>query len=134
MASGHNQYLLNEQQNPRHKLDDKCLCYHTCSVLILPVQSLLTCFRSITRFSLLKFVITLPQTVRLFYVSLRSQAPQQQYTIHCMHYGITLRAYLSELRSQKTVTNVTSYLITYYRYIHITERYTETLHVKKWLT
>ena len=33
------------------------------------------------------------------YVSLRSQVPQQQYTVHCMcmHYGITLWAYLSEL-------------------------------------
>ena len=42
-------------------------------------------------------LITLPQTlVRLFYVSLRSQALQQQYTVLCMHYGITLWAYLSE--------------------------------------
>ena len=33
-------------------------------------------------------VITLPQTVRLFYVSLRSQSPQQQYTVRvlvCVH-------------------------------------------------
>ena len=116
---------------------------HMCSVLFLPVQSPLTCFRSsLTRFA--DFVslsssslISLPQTVglRLFYVSLRSQAPQQQYTVlsfssmrrhsqsqtdlftcttvlhcghtflrridllhvlHCMHYGITLSAYLSE--------------------------------------
>ena len=29
----------------------------------------------------LSSLITLPQTVRLFYVSLRSQAPQQQYTV-----------------------------------------------------
>ena len=41
-------------------------------------------------------LITLPQTLRLFYLSLRSHAPQQQYIVHCMHYGITLWAYLSE--------------------------------------
>jgi len=41
-------------------------------------------------------LITLPRTVRGFYVSLRSQASQQQYTVHCMHYGITLWVYLSE--------------------------------------
>ena len=28
---------------------------------------------------------------------MRSQAPKQQYIVHCMHYGITLWAYLSEL-------------------------------------
>ena len=90
-----------------------------CSVLFLPVQSPLMCFRSsLTRFA--DFVslsssslISLPQTVglRLFYVSLRSQAPQQQYTVLSfssmrrhgqsqtdlhVHYGITLWAYLSQ--------------------------------------
>jgi len=38
-----------EVQNPRHKLDDECLCFmfiRMCLVLFLPVQSLLTCFRS----------------------------------------------------------------------------------------
>ena len=62
---------------------------YACPVLFLPVQSLLTCFRSsLTRFA--DFVslsssslISLPQTVGLrpFYVSLCSQAPQQQYTV-----------------------------------------------------
>ena len=64
--------------------------------LVLPVQSLLMCFRSfVTR--VVDFVpnnLTLPQTLRLFYVSLRSQAPQQQYIVH---YGITLWAHLSQL-------------------------------------
>ena len=52
--------------------------------------------------------VTLPKTLRLFYVSLHSQAPQQQYTVHCMHNGITLWAYLSEplVKDVKTVTNV----------------------------
>ena len=60
------------------------------------------------------------------------------YTIHCMHYGITLRAYLSEpfvkeshkrLNSMENVCS--SHLITHYVYVRVTERYTETLHVKK---
>ena len=50
-------------------------------------------------------LITLPQTLRLFYLSLHSHAPQQQYTVHCMHYDITLWAYLSEPLA-KTVTNI----------------------------
>ena len=86
-------------------------------------------------------VITLPQTLRLFYVSLRSQAPQQQHIIHCMHYSITLWVYLSEpfvkdshkhLSSTKSHnTACSSHLITHYRYARVTEKYTETLHVKK---
>ena len=55
-----------------------CLLTHVygmCLFLFLPVQSLLTCFRSfLTCFA--DFVSnTLPQTLRLFYVSLRSQVP-----------------------------------------------------------
>ena len=122
-------------------------------------------------------LITLPQTVRRFYVSLRSQAPQQQYTVlsflrckgmatftnwplhvhhgitlwaylsqthrpialHCMHYGITLWAYLSEplikdshkRSTENTIPRAPSHVITHYRYVRVTERYTETLHVKK---
>ena len=69
--------------------------YHMCLILFLPVQSLLMCFRSfLTHFA---DFLTLPQTLRLFYVSLHFQAPQQQYIVHCMDYGITLCAYLSEL-------------------------------------
>ena len=89
-------------------------------------------------------------------VSLRSQAPQQQYTmlsfssmrrnghshkLH-VHYGIALWAYLSEPlikdshkhlssteKPQYHVLQVTRSHV--YRYIHVTERYTETLHMKK---
>ena len=46
--------------------------------------------------------------VRLFDVSLRSQAPQQQYTVHCTHYGITLWAYLSELLVKDSHKRVSS--------------------------
>ena len=88
-----------------------------CLVLFLPVQSLITCFKSsLTRFAdfvpFFRHYITLPQTVRLFYVSLHSQAPQQQYTafpfLWCegmatvtnwllhVHGGITLWVYLSQ--------------------------------------
>ena len=72
--------------------------YHNimCLVLFLPVQSLLTCFRSFLNHFADLSLITLPRTVRLFYVSLCCQAPQQQCIVHCMHYGITLWAYLSE--------------------------------------
>jgi len=35
-----------EVQNPRHKLMISVYAYHMCLVLFLPVQSLLTCFRS----------------------------------------------------------------------------------------
>ena len=59
-----------------------------------------------------------------------------------MHYGITLWAYLSEplvKDSHKRLTGLSSmekprapsYVITHYRYVCVTERYTETLHVKK---
>ena len=53
---------------------------------------IVTCFRS----SLIHFadfvskLITLPQTVRLFCISLHSQAPEQQYTVHSMHYSVTM--------------------------------------------
>ena len=83
-----------EVQNPQHKLDDVFMLCHMCSVLSLLVQSLLN-----------SSLNTLPQTVRLFYVSLRSQAPQQQYTVNCMHYGITLWAYLSELLVKELQTS-----------------------------
>ena len=87
-----------EVQNPRHKLDDKCLC------LSYVFGFVLVCAKSVHVFQKLSYslcglcllLITLPQTVRLFYISLRYQAPQQQYIVHCMHYGITLWAYLSE--------------------------------------
>ena len=81
-----------EVQNPRHRLDDKCSCLSNV------FGSVLACAKSAHMFcySLCGLCLTLPQTVRLFYASLRSQTPQQQYIIHCMHQGITLWAYLSE--------------------------------------
>ena len=115
--------------------------YHMCLVLFLPVQSLLTCYRSFALRTL--YLITLPQTLRLFYVSLYSQAPQKQYVVHCMHYGITLWGYLSELLEKdihkclsltekpQYNTACSSHLITHYCYVHVTEKYMETLHVKK---
>ena len=61
-----------------------------------------------------------------------------------MDYGITLWAYLSEslvkesqasnrskLGGKATIPRAPSYVITHYRYVRVTERYTETLHVKK---
>ena len=83
---------------------------HMCSLLFLPVQSLLVhVFQKFSyllcRLCLSLSSLTLPQTVRLFNISLHSQAPQQQYTVHSfsstqrhghsrkltfhVHYGIT---------------------------------------------
>ena len=86
-----------EVQKPRHKLDDKCLW------LSYVFGSVFVCAKSAHIFQKLKLalqtlsLITLAQTVRLFYLSLCSQAPQEQYTVICMHYGITLWAYSSEM-------------------------------------
>ena len=82
-----------EVQNPWCKLDDKCLCLSyvcscLCKVCSCVSEALLLALWTLS-------LITFPQTVRLFYISLHSQAPQQQYTIYCMHYSITLWAYLS---------------------------------------
>ena len=76
-----------EMQNPWRKLDDKCLClpYVFSSVLACAIKSAHV-FQELS-YSLrglclsLSSLITLPQTVRLFYISLHSQAPQQQYTV-----------------------------------------------------
>ena len=58
---------------------------HMYPVLFLPVYSLFKCFRSslicFADFVSVSSLITVPQTVTLFYISLRSQAPQRQYTV-----------------------------------------------------
>ena len=90
-----------EVQNPRCRVDDKCLC------LSYVFDSVLACAKSAHVFQKLSVLLALrtfsltnnssSDSKAFFYVSLHSQAPQQQYTVHCMHYGITLWAYLSEL-------------------------------------
>ena len=88
-----------------------------CSVLFLPVRSLITCFRSsLTCFANCVSLFCHYNSsldVRLFYVSLRSQAPNSStpcfpflqcegmatvtnWRLH-MHYGITLWEYLSQM-------------------------------------
>ena len=67
-----------EVQNPRHKLN----VFSSVLACAKPDHMLQKLSYSICGLLSLSFVtITLPQTVRLFYVSLRSQAPQQQYTV-----------------------------------------------------
>ena len=67
----------NEVQNPRRKLDDKIYAYHMyhvwfCSCLC----KVCSCVSEAHLLALWTLsLITLPQTVRLFYVSLHSQAP-----------------------------------------------------------
>ena len=111
-----------------------------CSVLFLPVQSLLACFRSsLTCFADLASLqlITLPQTVRLFYVSLRSQAPQP--SIACACTTVLQWAYLSELLI-KTVTNFDTTPRAQVTWSHITVTYVLRRGIlkhcrrKKWLT
>ena len=137
--------------------------------------SVLTCAKSAHVFQKLSYsfcglclslspLITLPQTVRLFYVLRLPNSstlcfpffdakawPQSQtlcaylsqthrpIALHCMHYGITLWAYLSEplvkdshkRSTENTIPRAPSHVITHYRYVRVTERYTETLHMKK---
>ena len=55
---------------------------------------------------------------------------------HCMHYGNTLWAYLSEplikdSHQRLSSTEKPSHVVTHYHYVRVTERYTETLHMKK---
>ena len=159
------------------------------SILLLPVYSLFKCFRS----SLTCFVesvclsvsslITLPQTVTLFYVSLCYQAPQRQCTVlflffdakawpqsqtdlftcttvlhcghtflrrihllnsiactmvlHCGHTFLSLSqetvtwSQSSKFDEKTTIPRAPSHVITHYRFVRVTERYTETLHMKK---
>ena len=132
-----------EVQNPRRKLDDKvfmliiCVrfCSCLCKVCSCVSEALLLALRTL---SLTNNSSSDSKGFSTFHCVLR--LPQQQYTLHCMHYGITLWAYLSEplIRvtnvyvRRKNHKNVRScHLITHYRYVRFTERYTETLHVKK---
>ena len=134
-----------------------------CSVLFLPVQNLLTCFRSsLALWTLsLSSLITLPRTVRLFYVTLRSQPPQQVHlaflffdvkawpqsqtdfftcttVLHCGHTFIRCIDLLSSiactmvLHCGHTFLNLCGHAVTI-TVIHIlvTERFTQTLHAKK---
>ena len=52
-------------------------------------------------------------------MSLRSQAPQQQYIVHCMHFGITLWAYLSELLVQDSRKHLSSMEMPQYRMLKL---------------
>ena len=125
-----------EAQNPWHKLDDVFMhivwfCSYLCKV----------CSHVSEVFYWTLSLITLPQTLRLFYISLHSQAPEQQYIVHCMHYGITLWAYFSEplvkdshkclSSTEKPQYYVPGHLTTHYRYVCDTKKCMETLHVKK---
>ena len=118
-----------------------CSCLRKACSCTFQKLSYLLCGLSLSLSSL-----TLPQTVRLFNVSLRSQAPQQKYTVlsfdakawsrsqtdfSMVHYGITLWAYLSEplvKDSHKRLSSTEkprapSYVMTRYRYVHVTERF-----------
>ena len=84
----------------------------------------------------------LERALRLFYISLHSQAPQQQYLVHCMHYGITLWAYLFEQLVKDSHKHLSSTEKPQYRVFKSLDQalllrmcygeiYTETLQMKK---
>ena len=98
------------------------VCSHVSEAVLLALQTL--------------FLLTLPQTV-----SLRSQGPQHQYTVHCMHFGITLLAYISEPLIKDSQKRLSLTKKPHYRMLKSLDhtlplrmcygRYMETLQVKK---
>ena len=115
-----------------------------CLVLFLPVQSLLTCFRSfLTHFADFSLT-TLPQTFKAFlhFIAFSGSPTAVHRPLHALRYYCKLWAYLSEpvvKDSHKCLSLMekpqyhvlksldhTLPLCTYYR-----ENYKETLHVKK---
>ena len=88
-----------EVQNPRRKLD--------VFGSVLACAKSAHCFRSsLTRFAdfvSLSSLITLPQTVRLFYVSLRSQAPKQQYTVLSFSLAMRRHGHSHKLTSSRAL-------------------------------
>ena len=128
----------------RHKLDDKCLCLsYMCSVLFLPVQSLLTCSKA-----LLLALWTLSLTNNsssdskafLHFMEFSSSPTTVHCPLHVLWYctvGIPFwtarkrQSQTSKVRRKKHNTVCSSHLITHYHYVRVTERYMETLHVKK---
>ena len=117
-----------EVQNPQPKLDDKCLClsYVFGSVLACMCK---VCSR-VSEALLLALLIVSNNSSSDSKAFLRFIAFSGSPTaVHCP-YGITLWAYLSEPLVKDSHKRL-SRLITQYRYVRVTEKYTETWHVKK---
>ena len=128
---------------------------HMCSVLACVIKSAHVCFRSslTPRTLALSFLTNNSSSdSKAFYVSLRSQAPQQQYTVlsfssmrrngHSQkltslraprYYtvGIPFQSQASRFDGKSTISRAASCVITHYRYVYVLRRGTETLHVKK---
>ena len=87
-----------EVQNPRLKLGDKCLCLSYVFGSVLACQSLLTCFRSfLTHFADFS-LITLPQTLRLFYTNVLSSTEKPQYRmLKSLDHTLPLRTCYGEI-------------------------------------
>ena len=120
-----------------------CFCSCLCKVCSHVSEALLLVLRTLSS------LITLPQTVRLFYVSLCSQPPQLQYTgfpfLQCkgmatvtnrplhVHYRITFSVGIpfwssrkrpsqtSKFNRKTTIPRAPSHVITHYRYVCVTE-------------
>ena len=126
-----------EVQNSRRELDNKCLC---SSYVFGSVQSLLTCFRS----SLTHFVDFVSNNsfsdskLKAFHCVLRlpkSSKPSIACTtvLHCGHTFLNHSVTNVQVvwKKKKHNTTCSSDLITHYCYIHVMERYTDILHMKK---
>ena len=131
-----------ELQNPRRKLDDKCLslsyvCVRFCSCLckVCPrvSEAVLLTLQTLS-------LLTLPQSVRLSFIAFSGSPTSVHCPLHALWYytvGIHFwtahkrESQTSKLNEKKHTTTCSSHLITHYRYVHVTERYTETLQVKK---
>ena len=113
--------------------------YHMCSVLFLPVQSLLTCFRS----SLTHFVDFVSNNSSsdtkafLHFIAFSGSPAAVNRPLHALLYytvGIpfwTTKSQTYKLYGKKHNTMCSSHLITHYCYVHVMERYKEILHIKK---
>ena len=132
-----------EVQNSRRKLDNTSVyAHHMCLVLFLPVQSLLTCFRSsLTHF--VDFVSNNSSSDSKLKAFLRflvfSGSPTAvNRPLHALLYytvGIpfwTTQSQTYKLYGKKHNTTCSSKLITHYCYIHVMERY-PSLFLQKWV-
>ena len=111
-----------------------------CLVLFLP-SLCKVCSRVSEAFLLaLSTLSNSSSDTKAFLHSLHSQAPQQQYIVHCMHYAITLWAYLSEplIKRQSQMSKFDgkatipcAQVMWSHHCVCVTKKYMETLHVNK---
>ena len=114
--------------------------YHMCLVRFLPVQSLLMCFRSfLSRFAdfvsnnsssdtkaFLRFIVFSGSPTAVY----RPLPALRYYTVG-IPFWTTRKSHKCLKLTESHNTVCSSHLITHYRYVRVTEKCMETLHVKK---